>query len=206
MTHNYLHTNGVIRVTFLFAIFAAIAIPANSQDSIDTDFGIKGGWIWFLDEPLENSIGNQWMIGGEMKVWWPNGVGMGVELQYTDSGEEVAEGAKQNLTIGTSSIPFNINGYLRTGGENEGSFYFGIGPSIVFADLSSTAVVDDVRVRADVTDTIFGFNGVLGYEFSNSLFLEFQWLFAEGQFEIAGREDKLEIQHGGSSLWVGYRF
>ena len=186
------------------AVLSFTATALAQEDEMKFQAGVKGGWFFWSDEPLSDTAENNWNIAGELKVWFPNGFGLGGEVQWTTKTEEPED--SENREIKYTQIPININAYYRFPmQDSESAFYIGAGASFVFADSTSTENVGGVEVSKSADDTAFGFNGVVGYEYG-MFFVEGQWLWAEANFEIAGVEIAEDVQLGGPSFWVGVRF
>lgn len=194
--------------TILVAVaILSFTVNAAAQDYDDVKFqaGVKGGWNFWFDEPLSDSVENNWIIAGELKVWFPNGFGLGAEVQYTTK-DELAEDIDLGIDLEYTQVPINVNAFYRFPMEGENSlFYIGAGASFVFADATSSAEVGGVELSLSADDTAFGVNGVVGYQY-DMFFVEGQWLWAEADFELAGVEIEDNVQLGGPSFWVGVRF
>lgn len=189
----------------LVILSVTVNAAAQSDDDVKFQVGVKGGWNFWYDEPLSDSVDNNWIVGGEIKVWFPNGFGLGGEVQWTTK-DELAEDNDLGIDIDYTQIPIHLNAFYRFPMEDsESVFYIGGGASFVYADATSSANVGGVNISVSTDDTAFGFNGVVGFQYG-MFFVEGQWLWAEATFDLAGVDIAEDVQLGGPSFWVGVRF
>ena len=190
---------------FLFLAILVVAAPVAAQDyedGIKWSVGAKAGWFWFTDEPLTDFVDNNWIIAGEVIAWFPNGFGIGAEIEYYDDSEENISHAGFDVDVDYSQIPLNLNLYYRFPGNDGFTPYIGGGPSFILTDLSTEA--NDAPISFDGDESAFGFTVFGGIQYQN-FFVEGQYLWADNTLEHAAAGE-IDLNAHGFSVWGGFRF
>ena len=196
-------------LTVTTLILLVISTSAFAQeDDITFKFGIKAGWGFFLGEPLDETVENNWIVGGDLTMWLPSGLGFGVDAKYSTKDQDAADIDDFNVDFEFTTAPINLNAYYKMmNPDNEFTPYFGGGFSMVYADITAT---DYDRAGLEVTadDWSMGFNVIAGIEYGN-FFVEGQYIWAQSEFEELNflKEDiEDDLNVGGFNVMAGVRF
>lgn len=182
------------------------AMPAMAQDDDFTfSFAGKGGWFFFQDDPMSDIVENNWMVGGELILWMPSGLGFGADVRFATRDKDAEDIDNYDFDMEWTQVPININAYYRVDTGEEYMPYFGAGFTAAWTDIS---VIEPGFEDISVDDTAIGFNALVGIEY-NGLLVEGQYFWAEADFDELDFlkediDDKLNV--GGFVVSVGYRF
>ena len=199
----------MLKKAAVFSVLIAllmVAVPASAQDDdFKFNFGLKGGWMFLQDDPLSDSIENNWLVGADVIVWTESGFGFGADVKFTMKDEDAEDMDDFDMDIEFTQVPINLNAYYKIEGEDmEFTPYIGGGFSMVHTDLTIT----NAGVETAQDEFAMGFNVIGGVQYMN-FFVEAQYIWAEAEFEDLNflKEDiEDDLQVGGFNFAVGYRF
>jgi len=186
-----------------------VASPAVAQrdGDLELDFGIKTVVFFYNEvEGIRLSVERGWSLGGEIILWFPQGFGVGAEIEYYTEGEDIDVLPGVEITADYSMMPINLNAYYRFNNSGRGMVpYLGAGLSFVHARASTTTTIVGFDVDFSISDNFTGFNIFGGMEFGY-FYIEAQWLFLDVDLGIADMIPTEHSEAGGLSFWVGLRF
>lgn len=195
----------------IVAALAILILPVSAlaqDDDFTFRFGAKAGWGFFTEEPFDETVENNWIVGADLTVWMPSGLGFGVDAKFTTKDQDAEDIDAYNLDFEFTSAPININAYYKIiDNNNEFTPYFGAGFSMVYADLTATDY-DNAGVEITADDWAMGFNALIGIEYGN-FFVEGQYIWAQAEFEEFNflKEDiEDDLNVGGFNVMAGVRF
>ena len=196
-------------LTITTLIILVVSMSAFAQeDDFELKLGLKAGWAFFTEQPLDETVGNNWLIGGDITLWLPSGLGFGVDMKYMTKDRDAEDIDGYDTDFEFTSLPINLNAYYRiVNDSNDFTPYFGGGLSMVYADITATDV-DNGNVEVTADDWSLGFNLIAGVEFGN-FFIEGQYIWAQSEFEEFNfLKDSIDddLNVGGFNVMVGVRF
>ena len=196
-------------LTITTVMLLVLSVSAFAQeDDFTFKVGLKAGWGFFLNEPFDETVENNWIVGGDLTMWLPSGLGFGVDAKYSTKDQDAADIDDFNVDFEFTTAPINLNAYYKMmNPDNEFTPYFGGGFSMVYADITAT---DYDRAGLEVTadDWSIGFNIIAGIEYGN-FFVEGQYIWAQSEFEELNflKEDiEDDLNVGGFNVMAGVRF
>lgn len=192
-------------LTVLAAALLCVPGAYAQDDAVKFNFDIRAGWFIFQDEPLSDSVENNWSVGGDIIAWFGDfGIGAGIEYLTKSEDDVLIDGV--NVEIEYTQIPLNVNAYYMLPFEGEEtSVYITGGFSAVLTDITSSAIVLGIPLSLSTDEMAYGFNGGVGIQFG-MFFVEGRYLWAEADFDFAGITLADDVNVGGFSGWVGVRF
>ena len=144
-----------------------IASPAMAQDD---DFKVsvagKVGWFFLQDEPLSDIVENNWMVGGEVILWMPSGLGFGADVRLSMRDKDAEDIDDYDFDMEWTQVPININAYYRFDSGEEMVPYIGGGLTAVYTDIT---VKQTGEADISVDDTPIGFNVLAGIDYNGLL-------------------------------------
>ena len=182
------------------------AVPTMAQeDDFKVSFAAKAGWFFHQDEPLSDIVENNWMVGGEVILWLPSGLGFGADVRFSTRDKDAEDIDDYDFDMEWMQVPININAYYRFDSGDEMVPYIGGGFTAAYTDIT---VKEAGEPDIDVDDTALGFNVLAGIDY-NGLLVEAQYFWAQAEFEDLNflkddPDDDLNV--GGFLVSVGYRF
>lgn len=190
----------------VYGVLAALLIfagAANAQDDMKVSLGLKAGWNFFQDEPLTDFIEDNWIVGGDVILWFDNGFGIGAEILYLDAESDPVTHGGAEVVTEFNMIPISANAYYTFPMDDmDLKTYVTGGVTYVLTDLSTEAAAAGISFDSD--ENAFGFNVGLGIQYMN-FFAEGKYLFAEPELQhaAAGTQD---MPVSGFSIFGGVRF
>ena len=195
------------KMVVIAAAFAALLISAPAQaeeDDFKVSVGGKVGWLFLQDEPYSDLVENNWLIGGDLTLWLPQGFGFGVDVKFTTKDQDAEDIDNYDVDFEWNQIPISFNAYFRyTDGGSEIIPYIGGGLSVVYTDVTATQGTD----VTEADETSYGFNIIGGAQYGN-FFIEGQYIWSEASLEEINflKDDEEDINVGGFNVAIGIRF
>ena len=191
------------------AVFAVSPVMAQDDDGIDFDFSGKFGWHFLQTDPYTSLVDNNWIAGGDVIVWFPQGFGVGADIKFSTKDSEAADIDDYDMDFEWFQMPISFNAYYRFPVDSDSIRpYVGGGLTIVYTDVTAT-YYDGGTTEVEADDTNAGFNFIAGIEFGDMFFFEGQYIWAESEFEGIPEsfdDDGEGINVGGFNLTFGIRF
>jgi outer membrane protein W len=198
-----------ISLIAVVAMLALVVAPVQAQDdeSITFRFGGKFGWHFLQSKPLSDLVDNNWIAGGDFTVWFPTGLGVGVDVKFSTKDQDAADIPDYDIDFKWTQVPICLNAYykLPVASDSEVIPYIGGGLAIVYTDVTAT----ENGVDTDSNDTSAGVNFIGGVEIAKRFFVEGQYIWSESTFEeipLLKADDEDKINVGGFNLTFGVRF
>lgn len=189
-------------------VFTVAPALAQDDDKFDIDIGFKTVVFFYnATEGVRIQGVDGWSLAGEVIFWFPQGFGLGAELEYYTVSEDIDVFPGVTADVSFSQMPFNINAYYRFKDVDwVGTPFIGAGICFIRHEASASADIGGIPLNVSIDDTTTGFTVFGGIEFGRFL-LEMQWMQVDVDLGIeqyvgeTGHEDA-----SGLSLWLGIRF
>ena len=192
-------------------VFAVSPAMAQDDDGIDFDFSGKFGWHFLQSDPYTSLVDNNWIAGGDVIIWFPQGFGVGADIKFSYKETDAADIDDYDIDFEWFQMPISLNAYYKFPVNSDSvKPYVGGGLTIVYTDVTATYLAaTSNEVSAD--DTNAGFNFIAGIEFGDMFFFEGQYIWSEATFEgipeLTNPEDDEDgVNVGGFNFTFGVRF
>lgn len=189
------------------------SIPAMAQyyyidDGKGAHFGIKGGWAFTQGEDLEETIGNNWIVGADINYFFTKNIGVGIDFRFSSKTASEVEIMEIPTDVNWNSMPISFNALFQTK-MGRSTIYFGGGVALVQTTYGYTLDFGEIEFSQDESAWATGYDIIAGMETEN-VFLEVHFVVAEATFDneelLVLIDEDGTMNTGLLSVMVGYRF